>query len=475
MRLAGISVAALAVAVSDFDLVVIGSGPAGEGAAMQACKAGKKVALVERHESVGGGCTHWGTIPSKALRHAVGKMLEFRRDPALSGAGSALCPEFPALVRSADQVIKKQVTVRQGFYSRNDVEVVHGSAEFSSANELTVTRSSGHLEKLTAKAFVIATGSRPYRPPNVDFTHPRVRDSDTILKLDRSPKSIAIYGAGVIGCEYACIFRNFDIKVDLINQRSKLLSFLDDEIVDALAYHLRDQGIVIRHDEEFERIEPRDDGVVLYLKSGKKVKSDYLLWANGRTGNSQGLGLEAIGIASDHRGQIQVDDYYRTSVPHIYAVGDVIGPPGLASASYDQGRAAAKHWVTGDCRPRGEHQVPSGIYTAPEISSIGRTERELTEQKVPYEVGRAQFRSLARAQITGQTVGVLKLLFHRETREVLGIHCFGDQASEIIHIGQAVMTGGANDVSYFCDTTFNYPTMAEAYRVAALNGMNRLF
>lgn len=461
--------------MSEYDLVVIGSGPAGEGAAMQACKAGKRVAMVERHALVGGGCTHWGTIPSKALRHTVGRLLEFRRDPQLASLGEALRPEFPALVRSADQVIKKQVSVRHSFYTRNDVEVIHGDAEFLSAQELQVKLPSGHGRTLRSKAFVIATGSRPYRPPNVDFDHPRVRDSDTILKLDKSPKSVAIYGAGVIGCEYACIFRNFDIKVDLINQRSKLLSFLDDEIVDALAYHLRDQGIVVRHDEEYERIEPRDDGVILHLKSGKKVRSDYLLWANGRAGNSQGLGLEVVGVASDHRGQIQVDEYYRTAVPHIYAVGDVIGPPGLASASYDQGRAAAKHWVTGSCLPRSEHHVPSGIYTAPEISSIGRTERELTEQKVPYEVGRAQFRSLARAQITGQTVGVLKLLFHRDTLEVLGIHCFGDQASEIIHIGQAVMTGGTNTVSYFVETTFNYPTMAEAYRVAALNGMNRLF
>lgn len=461
--------------MSDYDFVVIGSGPAGEGAAMQASKAGQKVAMVEKHALVGGGCTHWGTIPSKALRHAVGRTVEIRKDPSSAGLSDALRPEFPALLRSADQVMKKQAALRQSFYSRNDVHLVHGSAEFSSANELRVTSPTGHVEKLRSRGFVIATGSRPYRPPDVDFTHPRVRDSDTILALDRSPKSIAIYGAGVIGCEYACIFRNFNIKVDLVNQRNKLLSFLDDEIVDALAYHLRDQGIVVRHDEEYDRIEGHEDCVVLHLKSGKKVKTDYVLWANGRTGNSQGLGLEALGIQADHRGQIQVDEQYRTSVPHIYAVGDVIGPPGLASASYDQGRGAAKHWVSGSCRGRSELQVPSGIYTTPEISSIGRTERELTEQKVPYEVGRAQFRSLARAQITGQTVGMLKLLFHRETMEVLGIHCFGDQASEIIHIGQAIMTGGVNNVAYFVDTTFNYPTMAEAYRVAALNGMNRLF
>ncbi len=467
--------AGLAVAMSDYDLVVIGSGPAGEGAAMQASKAGKRVALVERHPVVGGGCTHWGTIPSKALRHTAGRMLEIRKDPLLAGVSEALRPEFPKLIRTADDVIKKQVTLRQGFYTRNSVHVVHGNARFASPNELLVAQTSGTVERITSQAFVIATGSRPYRPPDVDFSHPRVRDSDTILDLDRSPRSIAIYGAGVIGCEYACIFRNFDIKVDLINQRNKLLSFLDDEIIDALSYHLRDQGIILRHDEEYERIEPRDDGVILHLKSGKKVRSDYLLWANGRTGNSQNLGLEEIGITPDHRGHIQVDENYRTALEHIYAAGDVIGPPGLASASYDQGRAVARHWVTGTSTPRSELSAPAGIYTAPEISCIGRTERELTEERVPYEVGRAQFRSLARAQITGQTVGMLKLLFHRESLEILGIHCFGDQASEIIHIGQAVMNGGTNSLAYFVDTTFNYPTMAEAYRVAALNGMNRLF
>jgi NAD(P) transhydrogenase len=232
---------------------------------------------------------------------------------------------------------------------------------------------------------------------------------------------------------------------------------------------------VIRHNEEYERVEQSTDGVVLHLKSGKKLKTDILLWANGRTGNSQEMGLEALGIAVDHRGYLLVNDSYQTAVPHIYAAGDLIGPPALASASYDQGRAAAMHVATGNCPSRAAQSVPAGIYTSPEISSIGRTEAELTAAKIPYEVGHAQFRSLARAQITGQTVGMLKLLFHRETLELLGIHCFGDQASEIIHIGQAVMQSGNNSVAYFANTTFNYPTMAEAYRVAALNGLNRLF
>lgn len=458
-----------------YDLVVIGSGPAGEGAAMQATKAKQRVAVVERHQQVGGGCTHWGTIPSKALRHAVQQLVEFKANPFFRGTAEHVPVSFAQLLSSADDVVRRQVVMRHGFYERNRVHLLRGAARFCDANHLVVTSKDGHEERIEAKALVIATGSRPYHPSDVDFSHSRVFDSDSILHLDRDPSSITIYGAGVIGCEYASIFRNFGIKVNLINQRDKLLSFLDDEIVDALAYHLRDQGVILRHQEEYESISPAEDGVVLNLKSGKKLKTDVLLWANGRTGNTQGLGLETLGIVPDQRGQIAVNDSYQTSIPHIYAAGDVIGPPALASASYDQGRAAAQHLISGSCPPRLARDVPAGIYTSPEISCLGRTERELTEAHIPYEVGHSQFRSLARAQITGRTVGMLKLLFHRDTLEILGIHCFGDQATEIIHIGQAVMAGENNTLQYFVNTTFNYPTMAEAYRVAALNGLNRLF
>ena len=301
-------------------------------------------------------------------------------------------------------------------------------------------------------------------------------DSDTVLDLDMTPRSITIYGAGVIGLEYASIFRNLGIKVNLINTRDKLLDFLDDEIIDALSYWLREQGVVIRHREEFETIEGTDDGVILALKSGKQIKSDVLLWANGRSGNTDSLQLANAGLEANSRGQIVVGQSFQTQVPHIYAVGDVIGWPSLASAAYVQGRAAARNIVDphNTFTPK---DIPTGIYTSPEISSVGKTERELTEAKVPYEVGQATFKQLARAQITGHTVGVLKLLFHRETLEILGVHCFGANASEIIHIGQAIMAqeGKANSLLYFLDTTFNYPTMAEAYRVAALNGHNRLF
>ena len=290
------------------------------------------------------------------------------------------------------------------------------------------------------------------------------------------PQSITIYGAGVIGCEYASMFRNLGIKVNLINTRSKLLEFLDDEIIDALSYQMRDSGVIIRHNETFSKIEAVDDGVVLYLESGKQVKTDILLWANGRSGNTDRLGLDKVGIVPDARGLLKVNESFQTSCPHVYAVGDVIGFPSLASAAYMQGRAATRH-ILGAKEDLQLTDIPNGIYTSPEISSIGKTERELTADKVPYEVGHSQFKSLARAQITGRAVGMLKILFHRETLEILGVHCFGPNATEIIHIGQAIMKQPApnNTLEYFIDTTFNYPTMAEAYRVAALNGYNRLF
>ncbi len=462
----------------EFDVIVIGSGPGAEGAAMKAAKSGKSVAIVERHR-IGGGCTHKATIPSKALRHSVRMMTELRRSPLFADAIAHCNITFPQLIRSAESVISRQVSMRRDFYDRNDVRIIHGHARFADPHTIEVDpvddpRSPGCT--LRAKNFVIAVGSRPYRPTDVDFSHARVFDSDKILTLDHTPQSITIYGAGVVGCEYASIFRTLGVKVNLVNSRDKLLSFLDDEIIDALSYHLRDQGVLIRHNEVYERIEPHADRVVVHLRSGKRIKSDIVLWAQGRTGNTQNLGLEHLDITPNSRGQLEIDEFYRTSQPHVYATGDVVGYPSLASAAYDQGRFAATHLVSGKCDHRLVEDIPTGIYTNPEISSVGRTERELTAEKVPYEVGHSMFRSLARAQITGHTVGMLKILFHRETLEILGVHCFGDQAAEIVHIGQAIMaqSGEANHLEYFVNTTFNYPTMAEAYRVAALNGLNRV-
>lgn len=460
----------------EHDLVVIGSGPAGEGATMKASKDGASVVIVERQKDVGGGCTFWATIPSKALRHQVGELLEFRKNPLMTIAASKVDVTFPQLLKAADGVIQKQVAMRRDFYRRNHVSVVFGHGKFLSPHAVEVLTDAGP-RVLRGKKFLLGVGTRPYRPADVDFTHPRIKDSDTILSLDHTPDSITIYGAGVVGCEYASIFRNLGLKVNLINGRDKLLSFLDDEIIDALSYFLRDQGVLIRHNEEHERVEAVDDGVILTLKSGKKIKSEVLLWAQGRTGNTHDLGLENLGVKPDSRGLLKVDESYRLpEQPHVYAVGDVVGYPSLASASYDQGRFAAMHALHGESDFALVSQIPTGIYTSPEISSLGKTERELTAANVPYEVGHSLFRSLARAQITGNTVGMLKILFHRETHQILGIHCFGDQAAEIVHIGQAIMSqkGDANSVRYFVNTTFNYPTMAEAYRVAALNGLNRL-
>jgi NAD(P) transhydrogenase len=465
------------VSEAKYDVIVIGSGPGGEGAAMKAAKAGKTVAVVDYFSQVGGACTHLGTIPSKAIRYAIQCLTEFKSNPLYLSISENFELRFPDLVKTAETVIRKQVSMRHAFYERNKIAIYHGRAAFVDPHAIAVTQANGATEHLQAGSFIIATGSRPYRPSDVDFSHPRIFDSDTLLKMESTPKNIAIYGAGTVGCEYASMFRNLGVKVNLVNTRAQLLSFLDDEICDALSYHLRDQGVLIRHNEECEKVEPQDDGVILHLKSGKRLKTDVLLWANGRAGNSQGIGLEKISVSTNERGHIQVNDHYQTAHPHIYAVGDVVGWPSLASAAYDQGRFAATHASQGSSDLRLVRDIPTGIYTSPEISSLGRTERELTESKIPYEVGHSLFRSLARAQITGQTVGMLKILFHRDTLEILGIHCFGDQAAEIIHIGQAIMRQPcpANSLKYFINTTFNYPTMAEAYRVAALNGLNRLF
>jgi NAD(P) transhydrogenase len=461
--------------MEQFDVLVIGSGPAGEGAAMTAAKHHRRVGLVERYDEVGGGCTHWGTIPSKALRHAAKVLHDVRRNPLLRELGEASRLTYPRLLSSASKVIETQVGSRRRFYERNRVPIFSGEASFVDQGTVEVRPAIGKPLRIAGRHIVIAAGSRPYHPPDVDFTHERVCDSDTILRYAQHPFSVVIHGAGVIGCEYASILVNIGIKVTLVNTQERLLSFLDDEIAEALSYHLREQGCVIRHNEQFKALEARERDVVLHLQSGHKIKADVLLWANGRTGNSDQLKLENAGLGSNARGQIAVNRQYQTAVPHIYAVGDIVGPPALASAAYVQGAHAVEHILNPDIKPHQLEMVPSGIYTIPEISSIGRSERELQEAKVPYEVGHCAFKNLARAQMTDERVGMLKIIFHAETLAVLGVHCFGDGASEIVHIGQTVMASrDINDVRYFTGATFNYPTMAEAYRVAAYNGINRL-
>ena len=463
------------MADNHYDVVIIGTGPSGEAAAMNAAKQGKKVAIVESSK-VGGNCTHLGTIPSKALRHAVKQIIQFNSNDMFRAIAEPTNFSFPNVLAVANKIIEKQVRGRSEFYGRNRVDIFSGHARFIDPHIVEIEGDSSTTnERLHGEKFVIATGSSPWRPSNIDFNHDRVYDSDSILSLEHTPRTMVIYGAGVIGCEYASIFSGLGVKVDLIHPGDRLLNFLDDEISDALSYHLRDKGALIRHSEEFDSVEANDRYVTLKMKSGKKVKADAFLWAAGRSGNTQGLGLETTGLEANSRGQLDVDRRYRTSVDHIYAIGDVIGWPALASAAYDQGRAAAADIAAPDDF-RFVDEVPTGIYTIPEISSVGRNERELTEAKVPYEVGQAFFKNIARAQITHEGVGMLKILFHRETLELLGVHCFGDQAAEIVHIGQAIMNqeGEGNTLKYFVNTTFNYPTMAEAYRIAALNGLNKL-
>ncbi len=460
-----------------FETIVIGSGPGGEGAAIMLAKSGKSVAIIENRFLVGGGCTHLGTIPSKALIHVVQQYAEDKKHRLFNRGRHPGRVTRDDLMDAINNVVSQQVRDREDFYERNHIVIVAGHARFTDPHSIEVQDETGNLRQMTADHFVIASGSHPYHPEDVSFDNPRVVDSDTILNMDDLPATLTVYGAGVIGCEYASAFKNIGIKVNLVNTRERLLEYLDDEISSALSYYMRDeQGVLIRQNEEYERVEVNDNGVVLHLKTGKVIKSDMLLWANGRTGNSENMGLEALGIEPDHRGNLAVNETYQTVQPHIYAVGDIVGFPNLASAAYDQGRFAGTHIVEGFCDERLVRDIPTGIYTLPEISCLGGTERELTEQRIPYEVGRSFFRNLARGQITAHRAGMLKLLFHRETLEILGIHCFGHNATEILHIGQAIMAQPAphNSIKYFINTTFNYPTMAEAYRVAALNGYNRL-
>ncbi len=410
----------------DFDLLVIGTGPGGEGAAMQAAKGGLKVAVAERYRQIGGGCTHWGTIPSKALRYTITSTMNSLKNPTFREMGIQANPTLEQLQRGTEAIIRQQVTMRQSFYDRNEVPILQGDAQFIDAHTVSIDNN-----LYRAKSFVIATGSRPYRPSSVDFSHARIYDSDTILDMKEKPSTLCIYGAGVVGTEYASMYRNLGIKVNLINTRAKLLEFLDDEIIDALSYHLRDQGVIIRHNENMASVEGTDDGVILTLESGKRVKSEAFLWANGRSGNTDSLGLENIGLLPNSRGQLEIDEQFQTSIDHIYAVGDVIGFPSLASAAYTQGRAAAMHLLGSKDGNLRINDIPTGIYTSPEISSVGKTERELTDQCQPYEVGHSLFRSLARAQITGADDGHAEDPFpsrnaRNSRRPLLRRQCVGD-------------------------------------------------
>jgi NAD(P) transhydrogenase len=453
-------------------MLVIGSGPAGQKAAIQAAKVGKKVGIIERKKVVGGICINTGTIPSKSLREAVLFLSGFRQRN-LYGASYRVKKDitFEDLALRCDHVVKAEQEVIQNQLIRNYVDFMIGTATFIDPHQLSIKQDTKCNEH-TADHIVVAVGTEPARPADIPFDGESIIDSDGLLSLKQLPKSLTIVGAGVIGCEYACILATLGIPVVLVEKRPRLLEFVDSEIIESLQYQMRNIGITLRLNEEVIGVsKAADDSVVLQLKSGKQIRSPLLVYSAGRVGATKTLGLDQIGIQPDDRGRLKVNENYQTAVPHIYAAGDVIGFPALASTSMQQGRHAACHAFRLVCQTA-THLLPYGIYTIPEISTVGPNEEELTRDGVPYEIGVARYREIARGQIIGDTVGMLKLLFHSETRELLGVHVIGEGATELVHIGQAVMAHGGK-LDYFIDTVFNYPTLAECYKVAALAALNK--
>jgi NAD(P) transhydrogenase len=458
--------------MAHYDMLVIGSGPAGQKAAIQGAKVGKKVGIVERKKFVGGICINSGTIPSKSLREAVLFLSGFRQRN-LYGASYRVKKDitFEDLLFKCDHVVKAEQEVVQNQLIRNHVDYIVGNASFIEPHRLSIKQDLETNEH-SAEYIMIAVGTEPSRPRGIPFDDTTIIDSDGLLALDQLPKSLTIVGGGVIGCEYASILATLGIPVVLIERRARLLEFVDSELIEALQYQMRSIGVTLRFNEEVTAVEKQSDGpVLMQLKSGKQIRAPLVMYSLGRVGATKGLNLESIGIQPDERGRLTVNKNFQTGVPHIYAVGDVIGFPALASTSMQQGRQAACHALGLGC-DTSTYLLPYGIYTIPEISMVGRNEDELTRDGVPYEIGVARYREIARGQLIGDTVGMLKLLFHSDTRELLGVHIIGEGATELVHIGQAVMALGGK-LDYFVDAVFNYPTLAECYKVAALAALNR--
>lgn len=457
----------------NYDLVVIGSGPAGQKGAIAAAKLGKRVAIIERRtNSLGGVCLHTGTIPSKTMREAILYLSGYRhRDVYNEQYRRKRHIRMQDLQRKVASVSQHEMEVIEDQLDRNGVDIFAGQARFVGPNSVSVTEGETSVV-LEAEKILIAAGTIPDRPSNIPFDGKRIFDSDELLNLTEIPRSMIVVGGGVIGLEYAIMFATLGVHVTVIDGREHLLGFCDREIVDALLYHARSIGMVFRLGEDVVRLNlMAQDRVAIELESGKRLVAETALVAVGRRGDVDYLNLEAAGLDTGKRGRLSCDENFQTSVPHIYGVGDIVGFPALASASMEQGRKAVAHAFgqeSHDC-----DLMPYGLFTIPEISMVGKSEEQLTADKVPYEVGVARFREIARGQIVGDQMGMLKLLFHRETRSLLGIHCIGETATEIIHIGQAIMHFGGT-IDYFRDMVFNYPTMAECYKVAAFDGLNKL-
>lgn len=455
-----------------YDLVVIGTGPAGHHAAIQAAKLGKKVAAIECQEPIGGVCMNTGTIPSKTLREAVLYLTGFRQR-GIYGLGYNLKPDVTIrdLMFRCEQVTRNEVDVLVSQFSRNKVEILGGRASFVDPHHLHVA-GPGLEEELEADYVVIATGSAPAHTPSVPVNGSTIIDSDGIYQLLQIPKTLIVVGAGIIGIEYACMFAALGSEVTLVDKRSKVLEFVDQEVLEALMYHMREEGVVFRFGEEVTEV--REDGgrVVAHTKSNKTISAECLVYTVGREGNIAGLALEQAGLAADERGRIPVNEFFQTTQSHIYACGDVIGFPALAATAMEQGRLASGHAFGLHNDPINQW-IPIGIYTIPEISMVGKTEEELTAAAVPYEFGIARYREIARGQIIGDRSGLLKLLVHVETRQLLGVHILGEGATELIHIGQAVLSLGGT-LDFLVSNVFNYPTLSECYKVAALDAYNKL-
>jgi NAD(P) transhydrogenase len=462
----------------DYDIIVIGSGPAGQRAAIQSAKLGKRAALIERKAVLGGICVNTGTIPSKTLREAVVYLSGYRLR-SIYGESYTVKQNITIedLFYRTQHVIRHEVDVTRHQLQRNGVEVISAAASFVDPHTVRLTMVEGPGERTaTAEYVLISTGTEATRDPKIPFDGQNIFVSDDILGLKKLPRTMVVIGAGVIGCEYASIFATLGIRVTLVDRSRRLLPFVDAEIIEALDYHLRQSRLTLRFGEAVSGVETvevaGETRVKIRLVSGKEIVADKALYSIGRTGATAKLNLDAAGLKADERGRLKVNEHYQTDVPHIYAAGDVIGFPSLASTSLEQGRLAACHAFGVEAKST-PALFPYGIYTIPEISYVGRNEEELTQASVPYEMGKASYREIARGQIIGDNIGMLKVLFHRETYELLGVHIIGESATELVHIGQAVMSFGGK-IDYFVSTVFNYPTLAECYKNAAFDGINRM-
>jgi NAD(P) transhydrogenase len=459
--------------VYDFDVVVLGSGPGGQKAAIATAKLGKRAAVVERRDMVGGVCINTGTIPSKTLREAV-LYLTGLNQREMYGQSYRVKEDITVadLLARTHHVIGREIEVIRSQLARNHVTLLPGLGKFLDDHTIEVLDGTGREATVTADKIVIATGTLPARPSTVEFDEKTIIDSDGILHLEQVPASMIVVGAGVIGIEYASMFAALGTKVTVVESRDRMLEFCDGEVIEALKYHLRDLSVTFRFRETVASVQRHPRGAIAVLESGKKIPAEVVMYSAGRQGMTASLGLEAAGLAADNRGRLKVDEYFRTEVPNIYAVGDVIGFPALAATSMEQGRLAAHH-ACGEPLHALSTLQPIGIYTIPEISFIGKTEDELTAERIPFEVGVSRYRELARGQIIGDSYGVLKLLVSPDDHSLLGVHVFGTGATELVHIGQAVM-GCGGTVDYLVDAVFNYPTLAESYKVAALDAMNKI-